>query len=270
VLVYDVGMHKGEDTAFYLALGHSVVAFEADPRLVEHCQRRFASFIDDRRLTIVSGAITSSGGDTVRFYQHPNSVWGTTSTDWVKRNEVFAPSVPIDVPAVRFAEVLKSRGVPNYLKIDIEGADLLCLTALESCTERPKWVSLESDKRSWETLLSEFGLLEKLGYDRFAVIQQGTIPGRVIETRAVDGSIVRFRFEADASGTFGRSVGPWLDREAALEQYRRVFLRYRHLGEESMIHRVRIGRVMLGRLQKYLRVPLPGWYDTHACRSDAA
>ena len=32
-LVYDVGMHKGEDTEFYLRKGFRVIAFEADPDL---------------------------------------------------------------------------------------------------------------------------------------------------------------------------------------------------------------------------------------------
>jgi 16S rRNA A1518/A1519 N6-dimethyltransferase RsmA/KsgA/DIM1 with predicted DNA glycosylase/AP lyase activity len=30
-LIYDVGMHHGEDTEFYLRKGFRVVAFEADP-----------------------------------------------------------------------------------------------------------------------------------------------------------------------------------------------------------------------------------------------
>ena len=33
-LIYDVGMHKGEDTEFYLRKGFRVIAIEADPDLV--------------------------------------------------------------------------------------------------------------------------------------------------------------------------------------------------------------------------------------------
>ena len=40
-LIFDVGLHKGEDTDFYLKKGFSVVAFEADPDLVAACQERF-------------------------------------------------------------------------------------------------------------------------------------------------------------------------------------------------------------------------------------
>jgi len=37
-LVYDVGLHKGEDSAYYLAKGYCVVAFEANPDLVAECK----------------------------------------------------------------------------------------------------------------------------------------------------------------------------------------------------------------------------------------
>ena len=35
-LIYDVGMHKGEDTEFYLSKGFKVVGFEADPDLTQY------------------------------------------------------------------------------------------------------------------------------------------------------------------------------------------------------------------------------------------
>src|SRR5215218_5411176 len=56
-LIYDVGLHKGEDTEFYLRKGFRVVAFEADPDLVRSCRDRLCEFIDRGRLTIVEGAI---------------------------------------------------------------------------------------------------------------------------------------------------------------------------------------------------------------------
>jgi len=33
----------------------------------------------------------------------------------------------VDVPAVRFETILGECGVPYYLKIDVEGLDLLCV-----------------------------------------------------------------------------------------------------------------------------------------------
>ena len=49
--MYDVGMHNGNDAAFYLHQGYRVVAIEADPVFVEQAKWRFAQEIREGRLT---------------------------------------------------------------------------------------------------------------------------------------------------------------------------------------------------------------------------
>ena len=92
-LIYDVGMHEGEDTHYYLKRGFRVIAFEADPKLVKYCRSKFSEAIEKKHLTIVEGAIVDrdleDGQRTVKFYKN-NSVtsWGTVSDDWAQRNEL--------------------------------------------------------------------------------------------------------------------------------------------------------------------------------------
>ena len=45
-LIYDVGMHKGEDTELYLKKGFRVIAFEADPDLVASARTKHACPVD--------------------------------------------------------------------------------------------------------------------------------------------------------------------------------------------------------------------------------
>ena len=267
-LVYDVGAHKGEDTAFYLAKGYRVVALEANGELIGVCRRRFATEIGEGRLTLIEGAVTDSDEPTVRFYRHPLSTWGTTSEEMVTRNSIVAASEAVDVPAVRFAELLRETGMPSFMKIDIEGSDMLCLQALLEFEQRPQSVSIESHKTDWLRIEQEFALLARLGYDRFAVVQQGDIPGKELQTRRLDGSPLAFRFEEDSSGPFGSDVGPWLSRDAAVARYRRVFLAYRLIGAKSRLRQTRVGRKLHGWALRRFKRPLPGWYDTHAARSD--
>ena len=44
-LVYDVGMHRGDDTAYYLHKGFRVVGVEANPAMADHLRGRFKSEI---------------------------------------------------------------------------------------------------------------------------------------------------------------------------------------------------------------------------------
>ena len=46
-LIFDVGMHKGEDTEYYLKKGFNVVSFEADPDLANYGRERFKAAIAD-------------------------------------------------------------------------------------------------------------------------------------------------------------------------------------------------------------------------------
>ena len=68
-LVYDIGLHKGEDADFYLKKGFSVIAFEANPSLIEYCKARFQDAVREGRLHIIEGAIApDNSDDNVKFF----------------------------------------------------------------------------------------------------------------------------------------------------------------------------------------------------------
>ncbi|MBK8302182.1 MAG: hypothetical protein IPK98_01725 [Chloracidobacterium sp.] len=120
-LIFDVGLHRGQDTSFYLKKGYRVVAFEADPENAAFCRERFAEEIADGRLTIVEGAITedpaaSEPDGKVRFYRNEDhSLWGSTSVDWAVRNKVMGTTNEIiGVTAVDFAKCIEKYGVPYF------------------------------------------------------------------------------------------------------------------------------------------------------------
>jgi hypothetical protein len=82
-LIYDIGMHRGEDTDFYLRKGFNVIGFEANPHLVAQCRIRFQDAVATGRLRIVEGAIaTEEAGDSITFYINAESAWGTVHPSW--------------------------------------------------------------------------------------------------------------------------------------------------------------------------------------------
>lgn len=264
-LIFDVGLHLGEDSAYYLAKGFRVVAFEANPTLVAHCRRRFEAELAAGRMTIIEGAVDDRGEEIVPFYVHDNTVWGTTDPAWVDRNARFGPSRTIEVRTVNFDEALGEFGMPHYMKIDIEGADRICLDALGRGPERPAFLSVEAEKVDWNDLVSELEQLRALGYVRFAVCQQGGLPGRTVTTTTRDGSHLTYTFEPAASGPFGEDIDrPWTDMSGAIVRYRKIFREYRTFGDNSLFNQVKLGRLVRRGLSGALGRPLAGWYDTHA------
>lgn len=258
-LVYDVGAHLGEDAEFYLALGYRVVAIEANPQHAAHLRQRFSSEIRSGRLCVIAKAIARKSGHVPFYLNEAVSVWGTADSAWAARNaEVGADSVEIQVEALPFSEVVEQHGIPFYAKIDIEGADRLCLEGLTQFTGRPAFVSVEAPTDNWADLLAQFDQLAELGYSRFQVVRQGQ--HRTGEFVTQSGTSLVHSFDVHSSGPFGQFLPKaWLTREQALRRYRVVWLAERLLND-----RTRLGRT-LARLPLLRRIPAAlGWHDTHA------
>lgn len=270
-LIYDLGMHRGEDTDFFLRKGFNVIAFEANPQLIEHCKICFQDAIVTGRLRIVEGAVAPrEAGDTITFFLNNNSVWGTIYSNWSDRNlELGHMSKETTVKRVDLLEAFETYGVPHYMKIDIEGADGFVLESLKHLKDRPRFISLESEKVDFSTLQAEIGLLCELGYSKFKAVQQAGIPGKSMVTKTLDGRTLEHVFERDASGPFGDEIAqPWVTADEVLRDYEGIFQMYRKFGDQSLFVKLpdRARRVVeiAYKLGTGHRGPLAGWFDTHA------
>ena len=233
-LVIDVGMHTGEDTAYYLHRGFRVLAIEANPDLVQLGTRTFASAIAAGRLEILGVGIAAEPGEAEFHVSGSKSVWSSFSADNAARGGGGYRTVR--VPCLNFGQILTRSGLPHLLKIDIEGSDRLCLEALQP-DALPDFISLEMDHETGDVDLQR---LSALGYRSFQCIRQTDFraihPGNIQAhstarrrasalgplggaLRAGRGLLRRWRrprerdwaFPLGASGPFGESLpGPWL------------------------------------------------------------
>jgi FkbM family methyltransferase len=274
-LVYDVGMHKGEDTDFYLKKGFKVIGFEANPDLVAQCRNKFSNEIMNGKLIVVEGAIVAlQPGETkikkIKFFKNKNnSIWGTVAENWADRNEYMGTSNEIiEVPVIDFAECLKKYGVPHYLKIDIEGMDIVCLRSLRNVPKKPDYISIESEKVLYNKLLEEINLLTELGYSKFKAIQQRGISSQTEPNPSKEGCCVKHQFQEGSSGLFGEDLPhEWKSYKQILRKYKFIFIEYKLFGDYSKLRKYFVGKIFIKTLSLLLRKPLPGWYDTHAKHS---
>lgn len=264
-LIFDVGAHKGEDTALYLAKGFRVLAIEAHPGLADSIKERFAGAIHAGHLTVVQAAVSDQDGPVVFYENEKVSVWGTTSFEWSERNaQMGAPSRCIEVPSVRFEDLLDTYGTPYYLKVDIEGADQLCIEALRNRV-KPRHVSFESTKSSWVELLAEFDLLDELGYSHYKVVPQHSVQKQVAPRPALEGDYVPYRPMLGSSGFFGdEAPGRWLTKGEAVDAYLPAYITYALYGEAGLVYRYPEIRL---EMERYVTPPTSSvWFDTHATR----
>src|SRR6476659_10205821 len=103
-LIFDLGMHQGEDTSFYLHKGFRVVGVEANPDLCAHCARRFPREVASGQLTIVNQAIAEEPGE-ITFFRNDRTIWGTVDPEWAARNRRLGrESEELVVPAITMKE----------------------------------------------------------------------------------------------------------------------------------------------------------------------
>ena len=162
-LVFDVGMHVGQDTAFYLHRGCSVVAVEANPVLADDARRRFHDAVADGRLRVENVGISESEGSAEFWICDDKLEWSSFHREVASRRAYRHHS--IQIPCTTLDRLFAKHGVPFYAKIDIEGNDRLCLAQL-SPELSPPFVSVES---YGEQTIPD---LRKLGYSLFKVVDQ--------------------------------------------------------------------------------------------------
>lgn len=213
-LIYDLGMHVGQDTAFYLKKGFRVVAVEANPDLVGAARAKFARAIRQGRLTIEARGIAAAAGEADFHVNAGDDAWSSFHPDVGRRG---AGADVVRVPTVTALELFETHGVPYYLKIDIEGSDHLPLQALRKTAARPRYVSVENGGPELRALLVE------LGYDRFKWVNQRDVPRQRPPFPAREGRWRPHRFAFGASGAFGEEApGRWLrlqEIESIIEKY---------------------------------------------------
>jgi FkbM family methyltransferase len=213
--IYDVGLHDGLDSDYYLSKGYRVIAIDANAVACERCSIRMRPAIDSGQLVILNTAVADFHG-TSTFYR--SDAQPALSTLFPERHAyrdyiVSDWEAAENVPVTPLSEIIREHGPADYIKIDIEFADSLVLADLLAADIRPPYISTEShDEVPFRALLA-------LGYRRFKLIDGATV-GERFGNHAItrlDGATVPYAFRVGASGPFGDDLdGDWLDGDAAL------------------------------------------------------
>lgn len=214
-LIFDIGMHEGADTAYYLAKGFRVVAVDANPALCETARRRFAPEINYGRLLILNVGISDQEAELDFHISKAQSDWSSFVPEFALRA---GGTEIVRVRCTTLDRLMRDFGVPYYCKIDIEGHDRAAVLALNKLPSLPRYVSVEATVGDFCFIMSA------LGYGGFKIINQyhiGNVPaisppleGQFSDTKMVPGL---------HSGPFGdETYGRWLTAEQFTEEYRRL------------------------------------------------
>jgi FkbM family methyltransferase len=165
-LIYDIGLNDGRDTGHYLDEGCRVVAVDANPAMCAAMDARFRDYIRRGQLKIINRGITEAKGQLEFWVCDDLPQWSSFHRDLASRHGAKHHSILVDCVPIK--EIIDEFGVADYMKIDIEGNEQICIAGLTGDIA-PKYISTEIEFYYGQQQLE---LLSRLGYKGFKVICQ--------------------------------------------------------------------------------------------------
>jgi FkbM family methyltransferase len=163
-LIFDIGANGGKTVSEFILVADKVVCFEPNPTLANSLRSRFANnsvIVDERGVSNKNGTQTFkiSNADTI----------STLSDDWINNSRFtggYNWDNHIQIETTTLNSIIDEYGIPDYIKIDVEGHEYEVLTSFNKLLPNTlfsfEWA--EEQKSKIDLTIQH---LNKIGYNFF-------------------------------------------------------------------------------------------------------
>ena len=164
-LIFDIGANVGNTTQFFSTVSDKVISFEPNPELFKYLLTRFNTsnvIIDSRGL---------SDKEEIKVFKIANAnTISTFSDDWINKsrfsNSIYNWNQHVDVLTTTLDLIIEQYGIPDYVKIDVEGYELEVLLGLSQLLKYTIF-SFEWAEEEYFKILKTIEHVQRLGYNCF-------------------------------------------------------------------------------------------------------
>jgi len=177
-LIFDIGFNVGEftQTCFNKYKDCNVIAVEANPNL---CNSVSQHFFTNYNFSLLNNLVSNIEGEEINFYISHNATGVSTASTEFMENSRFTKgskhlgensinwAAPIKVQSITIDSMIERYGMPDLIKIDVEGYELNVLSGL---TQKANDICFEWHEEEKDNLYKILEHLQSLGYEQFGVI----------------------------------------------------------------------------------------------------
>ena len=136
-VLFDVGAHFGETNEILKSYfpESRIISFEANPNCIP--------YLNSRNIEFVPCLLGREDVDKVKFYINPNDPVSTGCSIFKETTVHFANASTIELPMYRLDSITPPELKPEFLKMDVQGAELSVLDGAEKILPSIRWIYLE-------------------------------------------------------------------------------------------------------------------------------
>jgi len=164
-LVFDIGANSGQNIDLFKSKFKKVIAFEPNPKLYES----LLNYFSDENVIVDNRALSNK--EEIKEFRISNmDVLSTFSEDWIN-NGRFAGHYKwnefVEVQTTTLNSIINEFGIPDYIKIDVEGYEYEVLLSFSMLLENTI-ISFEWSEEQKEKIESILKHLSDLGYTNYS------------------------------------------------------------------------------------------------------
>jgi FkbM family methyltransferase len=163
MIAFDIGCNEGIITQDFLKNYDLVVSVDADSAMCNMVKRKY----ECNKLRVHNNIVSDSVGEMLDFYISPMNTISTVEKKWIKEGRFAGKYIwneTIKVETITLDKLIQMYGIPDIIKIDVEGHELKVLKGLGKPVKK---IYFEWSEEFFDDTLKCVEHLKNIGFSKF-------------------------------------------------------------------------------------------------------